>query len=418
MDGWKQMIKFQLIALMGLLSAASAMAEVVHITAKFAPDPSRPHVNVFENTTPNSGYCGIYPQTCNSPNYKIFSVGTNIEFNSVRPIPAKHTNPRAGATFKVPANWKIVPVKDELGRDASAVELRVAGFGGTYKLSKRVQELIGEEIPLYPALNKLWEFGDWGIAPTGCNETAGGAHVTDTEHDFFWLSPVERYCSNQARFEVPQFAYRDFSFAYQIKTPNPLKMAPGIYTGSAVYTVGPHLDFDFGDNMQPTDSIIQIDFTLTVDHVFNIEIPPGGHKVVLLPEGGWQAWLNHGRKPTRLFRDQTFNVWTSTPFKMKLECSEPLGDTCALQDGKGDTVPLNINVSLPHGLVDASGSSVTRRPLLLSGSGTERFEPNIYVDRKPGTLHFEVTKEGVAQMLKFPGHSYSGEVTVIWDSEV
>lgn len=181
MDGWHQMIKLRVIALMGLLSTASAMAEVVQITAKFAPDPSGPHVNVFQNTTPNSGYCGIYPQACNSPSYKKFSVGTNIEFNSVRSIPAKHINPRDGATLKVPASWKTVPVKDELGRDAGAV---------------------------------------------------------------------------------------------------------------------------------------------------------------------------------------------------------------------------------------------TRRPLLLSGSGTERFEPTLYVDRKPGTLHFEITKEGVSQMLKFPGHRYSGEVTVIWDSEV
>lgn len=181
MDGLHQMIKLRVIALMGLLSTASAMAEVVQITAKFAPDPSRPHVNVFENTTPNSGYCEMYPQSCEVSAFKIFSIGTNIEFNSARPIPGMHTNPRDGATFKVPASWKTVPVKDELGRDAGAV---------------------------------------------------------------------------------------------------------------------------------------------------------------------------------------------------------------------------------------------TRRPLLLSGSGTERFEPTLYVDRKPGTLHFEITKEGVSQMLKFPGHRYSGEVTVIWDSEV
>ena len=418
MDGWKQMIKFQLIALMGLLSAASAMAEVVHITAKFAPDPSRPHVNVFENTTPNSGYCAQFPQTCEGWDPPVFSIGTHLQFKSIRSIPARHSNPRDGATFKVPASWKTVSIKDEVGRDTGVVEVRISGFGGIYRLSKRVQELIGQEVPISNAHSALWDNGDWGNAARPCVESRGGAYASDTEHDFFWLTPVDSYCSTQARYEVPGFTYRDFGFAYQIRTPNPLKMAPGIYTGSVFYSVGSGLDFDFGDNMQPTDNVIQLEFTLTVDHVFNIEIPPGGHKVVLLPEGGWQAWLNHGRKPTRLFRDQTFNVWTSTPFKMKVECSEPLGDTCALQDGKGDTVPLNINVSLPHGLVDASGSSVTRRPLLLSGGGTERFEPNIYVDRKPGTLHFEVTKEGVAQMLKFPGHSYSGEVTVIWDSEV
>jgi hypothetical protein len=30
------------------------------------------------------------------------------------------------------------------------------------------------------------------------------------------------------------------------------------------------------------------------------QIPPGGNKVLLEPQGGWQGWLEHGRKPVRL----------------------------------------------------------------------------------------------------------------------
>jgi hypothetical protein len=85
----------------------------------------------------------------------------------------------------------------------------------------------------------------------------------------------------------------------------------------------------------------------------------------------------------------------------------------------GHTVPLLVSVSLPHGLTDADGLAVNRRRLLMDGSGTELFQPGIYVDRKPGTLHFEIAPDEVGEMIK-PRQSrqYSGWVNVIWDSEV
>ncbi|MNG19959.1 hypothetical protein D3C84_1041750 [compost metagenome] len=82
-------------------------------------------------------------------------------------------------------------------------------------------------------------------------------------------------------------------------------------------------------------------------------------------------------------------------------------------------MPLNVSVTLPSGLTDAANQPVNRRPLLLDGSGTQLFQPGFYLDRRPGTLHFEVTRDQVEDMLK-PGvaRTYSGTVTVIWDSEV
>jgi hypothetical protein len=70
-------------------------------------------------------------------------------------------------------------------------------------------------------------------------------------------------------------------------------------------------------------------------------------------------------------------------------------------------------------LLDAADQPVSRRPLRRDGMGTELFQPRFYVDRKPGTLHFEITQDQVGEMLK-PGvaRTYSGTVTVIWDSEV
>ncbi|MGZ9737207.1 hypothetical protein [Pseudomonas azerbaijanorientalis] len=186
------------------------------------------------------------------------------------------------------------------------------------------------------------------------------------------------------------------------------------------YTTGPGKDFDMGDVMLPNDSAITLNFTLSVEHSLKVEIPPGGHRIELVPQGGWQAWLNQGRKPVRLFRDQTFNLSASSRFKMQLECQHSVGNTCALRAAdSSELVPLNTSVSLPNGLTDDSGQAVDRRPLRLDGSGTELFQPGHYVDRKPGALHFEVAREHVEQMLQDgKAKNWSGNVTVIWDSEV
>ncbi|WP_259740243.1 hypothetical protein [Pseudomonas brassicacearum] len=209
-------------------------------------------------------------------------------------------------------------------------------------------------------------------------------------------------------------------YSYALKTPNPLSMSSGEYTGTLNYTMGPGRDFDFGDVVISDEDTLTFNFTLEVQHALKVEVPPGGNRVELVPQGGWQAWLNQGRKPARLFRDQTFNISASSRFKMQLECQYSQdGKTCSLHEPlSGHFVPLNISVSLPNGLTDATGQPVNRRPLLLDGSGTELFQPGFYVERKPGTLHFEIAREKVEEMLTGVAKKYSGTVTVIWDSEV
>lgn len=214
--------------------------------------------------------------------------------------------------------------------------------------------------------------------------------------------------------------YQYFVYAYELRTPDPLKMISGDYTGTLTYTVGPRQDFDMGDVLIPSDSLLTLNFLLRVTHTLKIDIPPGGNRVVLEPAGGWQSWLSQGRKPTRLLRDQTFHLSASSRFKMNMQCQYSIGNDCALwEPSAGHAVPLEVRVTLPHGIVDAAEQPVNRRRLLRDGSGTELFQPGFYLDRKPGTLHFEVAREAVDEMLK-PGitRSYSGNITVIWDSEV
>ena len=171
-------------------------------------------------------------------------------------------------------------------------------------------------------------------------------------YNFFWKTPVEGVCAKRASYLIPSMSYRHLDFAYELRTPNPLKMSAGHYTGTLSYSVGPGQDFDMGDVMIPNDSVIALNFNLEVQHTLKVEVPPGGNKVVLEPQGGWQAWLSQGQKPTRLFRDQTFHISASSRFKMGLQCqfAGSSDNTCLLwAPSSGQLVPVNISVTLPNG---------------------------------------------------------------------
>jgi hypothetical protein len=213
-------------------------------------------------------------------------------------------------------------------------------------------------------------------------------------------------------------SYDYLDFGYELRTPNPLGMSSGQYTGSLTYTVGPGQDVDMGDVIYPHDSAITLNFKLDVEHILKVDIPPGGSRVELAPQEGWQAWLNSGQRPTRLFRDQRFQISANTRFKMALQCQVISGNTCAITEPGGHAVPVDVSVTLPHGLTDDTGQPVNRRRLSLEGSDTGFFQPGFYLDRKLGTLHFEVARENVGAMLDRGGNRYVGNVTVVWDSEV
>ena len=105
---------------------------------------------------------------------------------------------------------------------------------------------------------------------------------------------------------------------------------------------------------------------------------------------------------------------------MNLECQYVSGNTCAVREpATGHSVPLNVSVTLPNGLTDARISRSIDVRCCSMAVARSCFSLAFIVDRKPGTLHFEVTRDQVEEMLK-PGvaRSYSGTVTVIWDSEV
>ncbi|AWM95263.1 hypothetical protein DJ564_26490 [Pseudomonas sp. 31-12] len=395
-------------------SIEPAMSTSMDITALFRPDPSKPADNKFINQTPSSGYCASYPSECKNQN--MFSIRLPLKFESVRPM-LPDAEPRNNSMFRVPAQWRSLSVKNEATGELEQVEVRIAGMGSQYKLSETTISLTGASNWL-EGHQTLWG-SSWVYSPPPC-EYSGVGSYDPWSYTFFWKTPVEGVCVKSTRYPIPAMTYNYVDFAYELRTPNPLKMSSGLYTGTMSYRVGPGGDFDMGDVMLPDDNLITLNFALNVEHTLKVEIPPGGDRVELAPQGGWQAWLAQGRKPTRLFRDQTFNISSSTRFKMHLECDIPGLFDCMIRDPVSKRAAVvQLSVSLPNGLTDTNGQPVKRRPLHVGHVNAQQFKPGFYVDRAPGILHFEIAPYYVNYMLK-PGEAskYSANFTVVWDSEI
>ncbi|WP_415766624.1 hypothetical protein [Pseudomonas sp. ZB1P45] len=397
------------LGLLTALSMPSAEAASREIRALFQPDSSQPNKNVFLNKTPNSGYCAQYPSECVDNN--MFSIELPVRFDSTRAIV-----PGQGIALKVPANWRQLTVTNAETRETETVEVRITGVGSKFILSDSAAKLVGVTASL-EGHQKLWTSSSWVYAPEPCQYSGKGTY-SPTTYRFFWKAPVEAACVKVAAFSIPSMSFDTLVFAYELRTPKPLNMSSGLYTGAISYTMGPGADFDLGPLMVPDDANLTLDFVLDVQHTLKVDIPPVGNRVLLEPQGGWQPWLEHGRKPVRLYRDQIFNISASSKFTMRLVCELDLDTGCGIVDrGTGYAGRVNVSVSLPNGLTDSAGRPVRRLPL--NRTATSPFQLGIYVDRKPGTLHFEMGEWDTNWMIvNSKGRPFKGNITVIWDSEV
>jgi hypothetical protein len=399
------------LALAMTLVAPSVGAVNQEIRALFTPDPSQPQKNVFINKTPNSGYCATYPDQCQDNN--MFSIRLPIRFGPRANIGRLDLIP-----VKVPANWRQLTVTNRQTLETETVEVRITGVGSEYVLSHSAASLVGVT-DILEGHQKLWYGNSWVYAPPPCEYSGVGAYTPNT-YRFFWKTPIEAACNKRTYFAIPHMSFDTLDIAYELRTPNPLGMSSGLYTGSMTYRVGPGADFDLG-SMPANDSNLTLDFVLDVQHTLKVDIPPGGEKVRLTPAGGWQSWLQEGRKPVRLFRDQSFNISASTRFKMHLECEIAINPfECMILDRKsGRAVEVQVSTTLPNGLTDLAGQPVKQRRLRTGAANAQQFQPSFYVERRPGVLHFEIPSSQMGFMLS-PGQAgyYAGNVTVIWDSDL
>lgn len=405
------------LAVLLLLSLAdeSASGATMDIRAVFRPDPAKPMHNEFINMTPVTGHCASNPAFCKAKG--LFSLVTPIGFQSVGAIEAGH-DPRSGPMFRVPGDWRRLSVRHADTREEAEVEVRIVSIGGRYVLSDTAEKLVGEGEPT------SWQYwharllGDWTWAPPAPCIRTGGMYTSANTRTFFWLTSGTSVCAARANYRIPGFTYDRVQIGYELRTPDPLKMSSGQYNGDLTYTVGPGMDFDMGDIMQPDDSVLTLSFNLDVEHTLKVDLPPGANKVALEPEGGWNRWIESGRKPTRIYRDQLFYISASSRFNVMMQCDSPGGTRCYLRGEDGSSTQVEARLSLPAGINGPGNEAVNQVPLV-NNVWVGPFQPGHYLDRKPGSLRFEMPRDAIDFLIR-PGFSGTlrGNITIIWDSEV
>lgn len=99
---------------------------------------------------------------------------------------------------------------------------------------------------------------------------------------------------------------------------------------------------------------------------------------------------------------------------MRLDCQYLVRGNCAISNARRHTVPVETRISLPAGMRQLTGGPISKA--LLTSADDLTAVADAYVADAIGNLHFEVGKTDVDAMLAYPDTTYSGLVTVVWDS--
>lgn len=191
----------------------------------------------------------------------------------------------------------------------------------------------------------------------------------------------------------------EFYLGFRLKSPNPLKMKNGDYTGTLDLLISPEGDIDLGNGSYSASHTLN--FKLSVKHQIKVDFPLSGKKVILQPNKGW------GNQLTELSNEITYSLWASSNVNVSLRCQYKFNDACGIKNKKGHTVGLDVfNLENGH-----------NRTLL-----TEK-TPQVIKVMNPvmgneSKILFRVSNKSVTSMLNYPGSTYSGNVTIVYDASI
>ena len=403
-------LRSKVLACLAILVSQQVGAADKTLTFVYSPNPANPGSNQFINTTPNQGFCILRPSACRGEEK---SIDTTVHRYSNATI-VKGSTPEQGVSIKAPAGWHDVEVSN--GSERATVRFRITGFSGRHNFNRFVTQITGA--PDHPqAHNDLWVGQSWANASSPCATLTAGSS-TNTEYTFYWGIPAsgDFRCGKVNNFDLESFRFFGHSLRYVVEMPNPQSLPSGRYTGTKTFRYGSGLDFEFGATMNQPD-VLNLNFDIVVNHVLEASFPPGSSTAALQPQGGWLQWLQRGRRPEKLSIDQHFRFSTNNAFKMHIECQYTVGNQCGIQNGSGHQVPVESRVTLPAGINNASGQPANRQ--LLSPVDKHVFTPTRLVNDSRAQLHFEVGRDDVKDMIDHhSGSKYSGNVTVVWDSDI
>lgn len=406
-----QLIGMKSIALCCLLFTFVVHAASIDITAEFSADISKPQHNQFVNTTPVSGFCAEYPAQCSSNGdfNAVFSVivpGLTAERDLITDT-AYPTFMTHHPSLTLDATPRAVELIDPAtGRRISA-NFRLVVVGMTFT------RLSGNEnlgLAIANSGPPVWAYCGY--------ETA---NISDRVGKLAWSINGDHKMNCYAQLDSSyQFtgsvAISDVSIGYMLDLPDPLNVYGGVYEGEVIYSISDGGDVDF-HGRNNSDSEIRFHIIATVKHAFNIFFPGGRNNldVKLDAQGSWNQWVNGGRAPDSLAKDVPFLMTSSASFVVNMSCGIDGGNqTCGLEYGN-EKVPLEVLLSLPG--FTSNGAGVNNLRLTTAANGVKIDPPGTFLIDQHSYVNFRVLRPGVETMVKAPGSTWKGTVTLIFDTQ-
>lgn len=410
----------RMAAMLLLLSSAAPNASTMDITASFSPSMSDPENNTFTNTTPQSGFCGKWPQYCPA---NTFSIGLPITTTISKPITA-HNDPHEGVFFGLPGKKREVMVTDINSGEKHPVTFTITNFSAIAHFPNDQGQ-------------KAWDTDDGTLgspsSSSSCSRRANPAGGR-TIFSFVWNVPAEDVAcyATSAIDRTEPTAFDGLSIGYNLITPNPLIMGSGTYTGVLSLSVGPGGDFDFGNNYQASDTNLTINFTLSVNHELKLTTSPEDRQVTLQPcasgrvcteEEGKANWERSTitRIAPQLTGRSHFTLSSSGAFTVFLQCDQQIGQDCALQsEHSAKQVPVQALLTLPTTIVDQhTGSTVIQKKIRVGKDTVQNvFNTTQFGQDRKGSIDFVIAQKDVENMLKTRPDNYKGTMTVIFDPQI
>ncbi|MDD7998654.1 hypothetical protein [Kosakonia radicincitans] len=406
-----RLIGIKSIAFCCLLFTSIIHAATVDITAEFAADISKPQNNQFTNTTPISGFCAEYPAQCAS----------NEDFNAIFSVIV----PGLTAERDLITDWAyptFMTHHPSLTLDATprAVELIDPATGRRISANFRL-------VVVGMTFTRLSGNEDLGLAIANSGPPVWAycgyetADISDRIGKLAWSINGDHKMNCYAQLDsVYEFtgtvAISDVSIGYILKLPDPLNVYGGDYEGEVIYSIGDGGDVDF-HGRNTSDSEIRFHIIATVKHAFNIFFPAGSNNlnVKLDAQGSWNQWVNGGRAPDSLTKDVPFLLTSSTPFVVTMRCGIDGGNqNCGLGNGN-EKVPLDVSLSLPG--FTSNGVGVNNLRLTTAANGVEIDPPGTFLIDQHSYVNFRVPRQGVETMVKSPGSTWKGLVTLVFDTQ-
>jgi hypothetical protein len=387
-----------------------ARAATVNITAEFSADISQPQRNEFTNTTPMSGFCTELNNVCADGTFSI-AVPAITGNKYIDAMTHDYINEWPSVT--IDGRSKTITLTEKNTGRIITADFRITFVAMNYTLD----HLVSGSVLSMDGLSNRPE--------GGCQAGNIGSTFNSTSL-WGWRVPASKVnCYGRLKSVgsgiplVSTVNIDNFSLGYSLITPDPLSVYGGIYEGELVYSLGDNGE-DIGLHAQTTsDNEIRIHITATVNHAFNLFFPGGSNNldVKLDAQGGWSQWINGGRIPESLYKEMPFLLTSSTPFVVKMQCGLDGGNqNCGLENTQTHAVePVEVALTLPG--FKSNGADVNKLRITTVPNGLVIDPPGVFIADRRSYLDFRVLRPAVETMVKAPGSTWKGAVTLIFDTQ-